>query len=183
MRTGSRIECRHRPVDNSHRYGYIADQSAQEGTSTGDAVDGAGCGSCAWVRHSARGRFRASSRLALRCRSARCSLHWCRGGSSRLHPAIPGSAARSRWQKTKSFWHSRGGAPKGERVLLSRSPRRDRQRARSPVGCACRRSASLRCYEGSVRTSFLLIARAPSRAARREKFLLPASQKQEGNWA
>ena len=28
-------------------------------------------------------------------RSARCSLHWRRGGSSRLHPVIPGSAARS----------------------------------------------------------------------------------------
>src|ERR1700746_2846720 len=26
--------------------------------------------------------------------SARCSLHWRRGGSSRLHPVIPGSAAR-----------------------------------------------------------------------------------------
>jgi two-component system, cell cycle response regulator DivK len=25
---------------------------------------------------------------------ARCSLHWRRGGSSRLHPVIPGSAAR-----------------------------------------------------------------------------------------
>jgi hypothetical protein len=28
-------------------------------------------------------------------RPARCSLHWRRGGSSRLHPVIPGSAARS----------------------------------------------------------------------------------------
>jgi hypothetical protein len=28
-------------------------------------------------------------------RSARCSLHWRRGGYSRLHPVIPGSAARS----------------------------------------------------------------------------------------
>src|SRR5580700_8197470 len=28
-------------------------------------------------------------------RSARSSLHWRRGGSSRLHPVIPGNAARS----------------------------------------------------------------------------------------
>ena len=27
------------------------------------------------------------------CRTARCSLHWCRRGSSRLHPVVPGSAA------------------------------------------------------------------------------------------
>ena len=27
------------------------------------------------------------------CRTARCSLHWCRRGSSRLHPVIPGNAA------------------------------------------------------------------------------------------
>ena len=30
------------------------------------------------------------------CRTARCSLHWCRRGSSRLHPVVPGSAALSR---------------------------------------------------------------------------------------
>src|SRR3984957_17600218 len=29
------------------------------------------------------------------CRTARCSLHWCRRGSSRLHPVVPGSAARA----------------------------------------------------------------------------------------
>jgi hypothetical protein len=29
------------------------------------------------------------------CRTARCSLHWCRRGSSRLHPVIPGSAAQA----------------------------------------------------------------------------------------
>ena len=36
----------------------------------------------------------ASSRPA-RDRTARCSLHWCRRGSSRLDPVIPGSAARA----------------------------------------------------------------------------------------
>src|SRR5580704_4628590 len=29
------------------------------------------------------------------CRTARCSLHWCRRGSSRLHPVVPGSAAQA----------------------------------------------------------------------------------------
>ena len=45
-------------------------------------------------RNPALGRLRASTGRHYD-RSARCSLHWRRGGSSRLHPVIPGSAARS----------------------------------------------------------------------------------------
>ncbi len=59
-------------------------------------------------------RFWASSRPA-RDRTARCSLHWCRRGFSRLDPVVPGSAARSRVEVKPSALN-RGGAPKGERA-------------------------------------------------------------------
>jgi len=58
-----------------------------------------------------------------RDRTARCWLHWCRRGSSRLHPVIPGSAARSRVEVRPSA-HDRGGAPKGERAPSSILPRK-----------------------------------------------------------
>ena len=95
----------------------------------------------AWRGHTLRrGRLWASSRPA-RVRSARCSLHWCRGGSSRLHSVIPGSAARSRVEASPASAHSRGGAPTGERPLLDPPRKRGRRRpggaphrkVRSPV--------------------------------------------------
>ena len=48
-----------------------------------------------------------------RDRTARCWLHWCRRGSSRLDPVIPGSAARAE-SEAKPSAHDRGGAPQGE---------------------------------------------------------------------
>src|SRR5271156_4156839 len=49
------------------------------------------------------------------CRTARCSLHWCRRGSSRLDSVIPGSAARVE-SRCQNLGACRGGAPKGERA-------------------------------------------------------------------
>jgi hypothetical protein len=66
------------------------DGRLREGTPLG----GAGAVPAATAIHRGRGRFWATSRPA-RDRTARCSLHWRRGGSSRLHPVIPGSAARA----------------------------------------------------------------------------------------
>jgi hypothetical protein len=76
------------------------------------------------------------------CRTARCSLHWRRRGSSRLHPVIPGSAAQA--ESGEILAHDRGGAPKGERsaYLLGRG-RACASRRGNWNWCAVRRSASL----------------------------------------
>jgi hypothetical protein len=75
---------------------------ALEGTpSRGYSGDGAGAVPGAAAIHCRSGRPWASNPPA-RDRSARCSLHWRRGGSSRLHPAIPGSAARGRVERSHS---------------------------------------------------------------------------------
>jgi hypothetical protein len=73
------------------------------------------------------------------CRTARCSLHWCRRGPSRLHPVIPGSAAQA---ESGIPAHDRGGAPKGERSRLSGRGCACASR-RGNRWCAVRRSASL----------------------------------------
>jgi hypothetical protein len=52
-------------------------------------------GGSRWRRYEPRRAAFASARPA-QCRTARCSLHWCRRGSSRLHPVVPGSAGLSR---------------------------------------------------------------------------------------
>jgi putative SOS response-associated peptidase YedK len=57
-------------------------------------IDGAGAVPAGGVRHSYLQAVWASSRPA-RDRTAGCLLHWRRRGSSRLHPAIPGSAAQA----------------------------------------------------------------------------------------
>ena len=90
------------------------------------------------------------------CRTARCSLHWCRRGSSRLHPVVPGSAARAE-PRPKRPRMPRWGAERRARplhFLRSRWPRssptrRKGERARAASlfdaarWCAYRRSASL----------------------------------------
>ncbi len=126
-----------------------------------------------------------------RDRTARCWLHWCRRGSSRLHPVIPGSAARSRVRGIKPSAHDRGGAPKGERaasLLVPRqcgaggehSARRIRWQAylsaaeRNPW-CAFRRSASLLLRE--ARRAFLpwrgQSSGAKARRENEEEFIRP----------
>ena|GEM_PF-6409152 len=105
-----------------------------------------------------------------RDRTARCWLHWCRRGSSRLHPVIPGSAARSRVEVSPSA-HDRGGAPKGERAAsyvprqcgagakIARAAYAGRLSLLQRGGlqwCACRRSASL-LFKGGTK-GFLTVA-------------------------
>src|SRR6202034_3007844 len=58
----------------------------------------------------------ASTRPA-RDRTAGCLLHWCRRGSSRLDPVIPGSAAQTELGQRPAY--NRGGAPKGERSQMT----------------------------------------------------------------
>ena len=69
-------------------------------------TDGAGAVPAGGGRRSGLQAVWASARPA-RDRTARCSLHWCRRGSSRLHPVIPGSAGPGR--------RNRSGAPEGVR--------------------------------------------------------------------
>jgi hypothetical protein len=69
-------------------------------------------GGSRWRRYEPRRAAFVSARPA-QCRTARCSLHWCRRGSSRLHPVVPGSAGLGRAEESLG---SRGGAPKGERA-------------------------------------------------------------------
>src|SRR3984885_8524185 len=59
----------------------------------------------------------ASSRPA-RDRTAGCLLHWRRRGSSRLHPAIPGSAAQAELGGRPPA-HGGGGPPKGGRSQMT----------------------------------------------------------------
>ncbi len=83
-------------IDIGHWYGYMPFHPVHGGAfreGTFESGTGAVLGDAVIRRVS--GRFWASSRPALD-RTARCSLHWRRGGSSRLHPVIPGSAARGR---------------------------------------------------------------------------------------
>jgi hypothetical protein len=102
-----------------------------------------------------------------RDRTARCWLHWCRRGYSRLDPVIPGSAARSRVEvrprRSAAVERRKASAP-----LLSPAPMRGRGAniARAAYAgrlsllrrggnqwCACRRSASLLLRE--ARRAFL----------------------------
>jgi hypothetical protein len=127
-----------------------------------------------------------------RDRTARCWLHWCRRGSSRLDPVIPGSAARNRVEVSPSA-HNRGGAPKGERAALlvprqcgaggERSARRIRWQAFFLCGGAepvVRLSAlRLPSFKGGTWKGFLAVAWENSDAkAHREngeaRSLLPA---------
>src|SRR5271155_2689450 len=71
------------------------------------------------------------------CRTARCSLHWCRRGSSRLDPVIPGSAARAE-PRLKNLGECRGGAPKGGRAPLPTLPRKRGRRGKGPRPCSVR---------------------------------------------
>jgi len=104
-----------------------------------------------------------------RDRTARCWLHWCRRGSSRLDPVIPGSAARNRVESKTSRRMAAVGRRKASAPPLFLVPRQcgagakvaraAREQAcfssaaeRNPW-CACRRSASL--FEGGRWTGFL----------------------------
>ena len=98
----------------------------------------------------------ASARPA-QCRTARCSLHWRRRGSSRLHPVVPGSAGSGRTggqsltetavgRRKASAPVPRGpGGPgslplKRERTEPRRAPHR---KMRVPARCVSRCPASL----------------------------------------
>ena len=74
------------------------------------------------------------------CRTARCSLHWCRRGSSRLHPVIPGSAAQAESGSRRMTAEERRKAS-GPAYLLGRGCARALRRGN--CWCAVRRSASL----------------------------------------
>jgi hypothetical protein len=125
------------------------------------STDGAGCGSCGPGSQPGAQAAWASSRPA-RVRTARCSLHWRRGGSSRLHPVIPGSAAQgeSRLKLRSRVWSAerracpRLGPPPqaGEEKRQGRAAaaalrffreEKAKRTMRHPCWCACRRSASL----------------------------------------
>ena len=95
-----------------------------------------------------------------RVRTARCSLHWCRGGSSRLHPVIPGSAAQSR-AEAKSSANAAEERRKAS-VLLPGSPASGRQgRARAAWQMVC----------GLLRKRVCGIAVSSGRASRRSASL------------
>ncbi len=79
-----------------------------------------------------RGRFWATSRPA-RDRTARCSLHWRRGGSSRLHPVIPGSAARA-VEPGKPQWSAERRAGPLPTFPASGGGEEDKARGRAAVG-------------------------------------------------
>jgi hypothetical protein len=127
------------------------DGRLREGTPLG----GAGAVPAATAIHRGRGRFWATSRPA-RDRTARCSLHWRRGGSSRLHPVIPGSAARA---GTTAVERRKASGPPLD-LPRKRGGEEDKARGRAVVagslftGCVSRRSASL----AFVRGAFLAMA-------------------------
>jgi hypothetical protein len=103
-----------------------------------------------------------------RDRTARCWLHWCRRGSSRLDPVIPGSAARNRVggqapRRMTAVERRKASAPP---LQLRANAERGANVARAAYAgrlcflrrggnqwCACRRSASLLLRE--ARRAFL----------------------------
>jgi hypothetical protein len=87
----------------------------REGRQPVTPTDGAGAVAAGGVRRSCPRAAWASSRPA-RDRTAGCLLHWCRRGSSRLHPVIPGSAAQA--ELGCIIPASRRGAPDGVRSHL-----------------------------------------------------------------
>jgi hypothetical protein len=168
------------PLDNRPCYRYVRQARPSKGRRPVTADRWGGCGSRMGLVTLIRAAL-GIDRPAY-CRSARCWLHWCRRGSSRLDPVIPGSAARSRVEVRPSA-QCRGGAPKGEGAAAS-IPRRLREEAmvlaafagrlsssaagRNPW-CAFRRSASLLCWGGTGRAFLKREAKLGCQGASRER--------------
>jgi hypothetical protein len=107
------------------------------------------------------------------CRSARSSLHWCRRGSSRLHPVIPGSAELKLSPRPEGSWKPQWSAER-RGVPSTCFPGRVRRRASQARPTGASFGALLPSLKGSLR-SFVGTTRAQARCENEKVCLSPRS--------